>query len=116
MHKGTGQVRQKYKSTLYCLSILFNFYHREICIEFNHSQLDYYTELDAVSMGGILKLPESGELDFMTVPMVTHTTSGYVYDNNEEQNQNLVSDIRMPSNANVMASNVNVMAPNVNGF
>jgi len=83
--------------------MLLHFYHREICIEFNHSQLDYYTELDAVSMGGILKYPESGELDVMSVPMVTHTSSGYVYDNNEEQNQELLTDVRVPS----MASNVN---------
>lgn len=76
--------------------------------------MDYYTELDAVSMGGILKFPESGELDVMNVPMVTHTTSGYVYDNNEEQNQKLLSDVRVPSN--VKPSNVNAMASNVNGF
>ncbi|XP_060861011.1 F-box/LRR-repeat protein 4 [Metopolophium dirhodum] len=75
---------------------------REICIEFNHSQLQYYTELDAVSMGGILKYPENGELDVMSVPMVTHTSSGYVYDNNEEQNQELLSNVRVPS----MASNI----------
>lgn len=85
--------------------MLLHVYHREICIEFNHSQLDYYTELDAVSMGGILKYPESGELEVMSVPMVTHTSSGYVYDNNEEQNQELLSDVRVPS-----------MASNVNGF
>lgn len=85
--------------------MLLHVYHREICIEFNHSQLDYYTELDAVSMGGILKYPESGELEVMSVPMVTHTSSGYVYDNNEEPNQELLSDVRVPS-----------MASNVNGF
>jgi len=64
--------------------------------------LDYYTELDAVSMGGILKYPESGELDIISIPMVTHTALGYVYDNNEEQDQEILSDIRVPS----MASNV----------
>jgi len=85
--------------------MLLHFYHREICIEFNHSQLDYYTELDAVSMGGILKYPENGELDVMSVPMVTHTSSGYVYDNDEERNQELLSNVRVPS-----------MASNVNGF
>jgi len=85
--------------------MFLHFYHREICIEFNHSQLQYYTELDAVSMGGILKYPENGELDVMSVPMVTHTSSGYVYDNNEEQNQELLSNVRVPS-----------MASNVNGF
>lgn len=64
--------------------------------------MDYYTELDAVSMGGILKYPESGELDIISIPMVTHTSLGYVYDNNEEQDQEILSDIRVPS----MASNV----------
>jgi len=85
--------------------MLLHFYHREICIEFNHSQLDYYTELDAVSMGGILKYPEDGELDVMSIPMVTHTSSGYVGDNDEEQNQELLLNVRVPS-----------MASNVNGF
>jgi len=65
--------------------------------------LDYYTELDAVSMGGILKFPENGVLDIMSVPLVSHTTSGYVYDNNEEQDPELLSDVRVPS----IASNVN---------
>lgn len=85
--------------------MLLNFAYSEICIEFNHSQLDYYTELDAVSMGGILKYPESGVLDIMSVPMVTHTTSGYIYDNNEEQNLEVLSNVRVPT-----------MASNVNGF
>lgn len=67
--------------------------------------MDYYTELDAVSMGGILKYPESGELEVMSVPMVNHTSPGYVYDNNEEQNHDLLSDVKVPS-----------MASNVNGF
>lgn len=69
----------------------------QICIEFNHSQLDYYTELDAVSMGGILKYPENGELEVLSIPLVTHTRSGYVYDNNEEDNQKLLSEIRVPT-------------------
>jgi len=77
--------------------MLFNFYHREICIEFNHSQLGYYTELDAVSMGGILEYPDSGELGIISVPLIIHTVSGYVYDNNDERGQELFSEIRMPT-------------------
>ncbi|KAL5244612.1 hypothetical protein ACI65C_012022 [Semiaphis heraclei] len=70
---------------------------KEICIEFNHSQLDYYTELDAVAMGGILKLSDSGESGFVSVPMIIHTVSGYVYDNNDKRDQELFSEIKMPT-------------------
>jgi len=77
--------------------MLFNFSHREICIEFNHSQLDYYTELDAVAMGGILKLPDSSEPGFVSVPMIIHTASGYVYDNNDKRDQEFFSEIKMPT-------------------
>lgn len=69
----------------------------QICIEFNHSQLDYYTELDAVSLGGILKYPENDDIEILSIPLVTHTRSGYVYDNNEEDNQNPLSEIRVPT-------------------
>lgn len=70
---------------------------KEICIEFNHSQLDYYTELDAVSLGGILKYPDEGELEIKSLPQVTHSPSGYVFDSNEEVNQEILSGIRVPS-------------------
>lgn len=53
-------------------------------------------------MGGILKYPEGGGLEFLSIPFVSHTTSGFVYDNNEEDNQDVLSDIRVPS----IASNV----------
>lgn len=66
--------------------------------------MDYYTELDAVSMGGILNYPENGDLEYLSIPMVTHTSSGYVYDNNEPSDPDILSDIRVPS----IASNVSV--------
>ncbi|XP_025405121.1 F-box/LRR-repeat protein 4 [Sipha flava] len=75
---------------------------KEICIEFNHSQLDYYTELDAVSMGGVLNYPENGELGILSIPLVTHTLSGYVYDNNEIKDQEILNEVRMPSVASYM--------------
>lgn len=64
--------------------------------------MDYYTELDAVSMGGILNYPENGELEILSIPMVTQTSSGYVYDNNEQDDPEILSEIRVPS----IASNV----------
>lgn len=67
--------------------------------------MDYYTELDAVSMGGILNYPENGELEILSIPMITHTSSGYVYDNNEPNDPELLSDIRVPS----IASNVSIV-------
>jgi len=73
------------------------FFYREICIEFNHSQLDYYTELDAVSLGGVLKYPDEGELEIISLPQVTHSSSGYVFDSNNEFNQEKLSGIRVPS-------------------
>lgn len=66
--------------------------------------MDYYTELDAVSMGGILNYPENGELEVLSIPLVTQTSSGYVYDNKEHEDPDLLSDIRVPS----IASNVSV--------
>lgn len=50
-------------------------------------------------MGGILKYPENGELEVLSIPLVTHTRSGYVYDNNEEDNQKLLTEIRVPTMA-----------------
>lgn len=52
-------------------------------------------------MSGILKYPEGGELEFLSIPAVTHTTSDVVY-NNKENNHELLSDIKLPS----IASNV----------
>lgn len=75
---------------------MLHFACREICIEFNHSQLDYYTELDAVSMGGVLNYPENGELGFLSIPLITHTLSGYVYDNNEIEDQEIFNEVKMP--------------------
>lgn len=65
---------------------------RQICIEFNHSQLDYYTELDAVSLGGILNYPEDGVIR-LTRPPMTSTLSGYIFDDNQQP----LSDISMSS-------------------
>lgn len=79
-----------------------HFVHREICIEFNHSQLDYYTELDAVSMVGILKYPENGELEILSISLDTHAKTGYVFDNNVEEDKKILSDIRIPSASNVI--------------
>lgn len=59
--------------------------------------MDYYTELDAVSMGGVLNYPENGELGILSIPLVTHTLSGYVYDNNEVEDQDILNEVRMPS-------------------
>lgn len=56
-------------------------------------------------MGGILNYPENGELEILSIPMVTHTSSGYVYDNNEQDDPELLSDIRVPS----IASNVSIV-------
>lgn len=50
-----------------------------------------------MSLGGILKYPEDGELEIKSMPVVTHTVSGYVYDNNEEDNQEILSHINVPS-------------------
>lgn len=53
-------------------------------------------------MGGFIKYPENGELENLSLPSVNHPEAGYVCDNNEEEDQDILSDIRVPS----IASNV----------
>lgn len=53
-------------------------------------------------MGGITKYPENGELENLSIPLVNHPEAGYVCDNNEEEDQDILSDNRVPS----IASNV----------
>lgn len=72
----------------------------------NHSQMAYFSQFDGVVLGGILRYPESGELEFSAIPVVKNITTRYIYDNNEEEDQGLLSDIRVP----MMTSNVRVFS------
>ncbi|XP_050540575.1 F-box/LRR-repeat protein 4 [Daktulosphaira vitifoliae] len=65
---------------------------KQICIEFNHTQLDYYTELDAVSLGGIVNNPEDGIINVKRLP-ITPTLSGYIFDDNQHASEVSVSSI-----------------------
>jgi len=73
----------------------YNFIYREICIEFNHSQLEYYTELDAVSISGILNYPENGELDMLLTSGDTDTSSRQIFGCNKDEE--ILSCIRKQS-------------------
>jgi len=59
--------------------------------------LDYYTELDAVSMSGILQYPESGDLDILSIPLITHNLAGYMCVNNEVDIEDVSSNIKVSS-------------------
>lgn len=81
---------------LLSIQFIYNAVYREVCIEFNHSQLNYYTELDAVSLGGILQYPENGGLELVSIPFMTHTTARYMYNGIELDDHELFSDIKTP--------------------
>lgn len=52
-------------------------------------------------MGGILKYPENGELEILSISLDTHAKTGYVFDNNVEENKEILSDFKVPSASNV---------------
>lgn len=51
-------------------------------------------------MGGILSYPESGELEFVSIPLAAnHASTVYagIYDNYDEETQDIFSNIKVPS-------------------
>lgn len=52
-------------------------------------------------MGGILKYPEDGDLEKLSIPLVNHKSSEFVYDNNEDD-QEILSNIVPSISSNVI--------------
>lgn len=82
-----------YLQTCILIQFFLNAVYREVCIEFNHSQLNYYTELDAVSLGGLLEYPENGGLETVSMPFMTGRN---MCNDIDFDDQELFTDIKTP--------------------